>query len=109
MVSSFGQKYDNFRIRSSTRLKMKFTSGLFKFQSVTFYQPSLYTVKNGGTIINFKDNINWNNQSSIELQLNKLFSMGLGDNLTYESYTHSIKPTYKPLDTNFFFFIKISR
>jgi hypothetical protein len=35
----------------------------------------------------------------------KLFSLGVGNSLTYESCSHSINASTKPLDYTFYFFI----
>jgi hypothetical protein len=109
MISSFGKLYDNFAIRSSTRLKLKWTKSIFSFNSVSFFQPSLYTVKNGGDVVNFNNNINFRSNTTFDIKVYKLISIGLGNQVTYESYTHSINPSTKPLDYQFSFLLKISK
>jgi hypothetical protein len=108
MISNFGRAYDNISVRSSTRLKLKWSNGKVKFNSVSFFQPALYTVKDGGDIVKFSDNINFRSNTTLESKISKIFSLGVGNSLTYEAYSHSISPTTKPLDYTFYFFIKLN-
>jgi hypothetical protein len=111
MMSSFGNLYDNFSIRSSTRLKIKWSNSIYKFNSVSFFQPALYTVKSSnGDLVNipFNDNLNFRSNTTIEAKVSKVISLGVGNSLTYEAYSHSINKEVKPLDYNFYFFLKIN-
>jgi hypothetical protein len=108
MISNFGRAYDNISVRSSTRLKLKWSNGKVKFNSVSFFQPALYTVKDGGDIVKFSDNINFRSNTTFESKVSKIFSLGVGNSITYEAYSHSISLITKPLDYTFYFFIKIN-
>jgi hypothetical protein len=108
MLSNFGRNSDNIAVRSSTRLKLKWSNGKLKFNSISFFQPALYTVKNGGDVVSFNDNLNFRITTTFESKISKLFSLGLGNSLTYESYSHSIKASTNPLDYTFYFFIKLN-
>ena len=114
MISNFGTDYDNLAVRSSTRLKLKWSNSRVKFNSVSFFQPALYTVRNSG-VVRFSDNINFRSNTTFESKISKIFSLGVGNSITYEAYSHSIslitKPLdyiTKPLDYTFYFFIKIN-
>jgi len=112
MVSNFGNAYDNLAVRSSTRLKLKWSNDKLKFSSISFFQPALYTVKNGGGVVRFNDNINFRSNTTFESKISKMFSLGVGNSITYEAYSHSISlqnsVITKPLDYTFYFFIKIN-
>jgi len=108
MISNFGTDYDNLAVRSSTRLKLKWSNSRVKFNSVSFFQPALYTVRNSGDVVRFSDNINFRSNTTFESKVSKIFSLGVGNSITYEAYSHSISLITKPLDYTFYFFIKIN-
>jgi hypothetical protein len=105
-ISQFGKQYDNLALRSSTRLKFVWTKNIFKFSSITLFQPSLLTYKNGGQFIEFKDNINLRNVNNIEINPMKWVSFGVGNEIIYQSYPNYVDPLIKPIDWIFFFSIK---
>lgn len=106
MISQFGKQYDNFALRSSTRLKFVWTKNIFKFSSITLFQPSLLTYKNGGQFIQFSDNINLRTVNNIEVNPMKWVSFGVGNEIIYQSYPNYVDPLVKPIDWIFFFTIK---
>ena len=106
MISQFGQQYDNLALRSSTRLKFVWTKNIFKFSSITLFQPSLLTYKNGGQFIQFSDNINLRTVNNIEINPMKWVSFGVGNEIIYQSYPNYVDPLIKPIDWIFFFSIK---
>ena len=111
MMSNFGKIYDNFAIRSSTRLKIKWSNSKSKINFICFYQPSLLTIKdiNGNaTKVPFNNNVNFRGTVSFETKVSKLWSLGIGNSITYESYSHSIDNSVKPLDYMVYFFIKLN-
>lgn len=108
LLSNFGDEFNNFALRSSTRLKFVYKKNSIKFSSIGFFQPSLYTVKNNGKIIDFKDNINGRLNTSLEYLLKKGVSVGVNDQVVYQTYSSSINSSIKPLDHTLTFFLKLS-
>lgn len=59
-------------LRLSTRLKIKF-KGKVNFESVAFFQPSVWNSNN----INLVDNINARTTNTLDVPINKRFSLGM--------------------------------
>lgn len=109
MISNFGKTYDNFALRSSTRLKFVYKKSNIKISSIVFYQPSLYTVRDENKVVPFRNNINFRSNTNFEVMVSKVTSVGLGNEVVYEAYSHSIDEKIKPLDYSIFFFVKFTK
>jgi hypothetical protein len=106
LLSNFGNNFDNFALRLSTRLKFVFSQNNFKLSSVSLFQPSLYTVKNGTDIINFKDNLNLRSLNSLEYSPLKWFSIGINNEVIFQTYSNSIDSNVSPIDYNISVFFR---
>lgn len=109
LISNFGTQFNSFSIRYSTRFKLIYKKNNLKFSLITFIQPSLYTVKSEGQIIDFQDNINARSNANIEYSLQKWISIGISNQIIYQTYSASINKSIKPLDNTVNFFLKINR
>ncbi len=106
LFSNLGSNFDNIAIRLSTRLKFSYTFKNFKISSITIFQPSVYTLKNGDTWIRPADNINLRSLNNIEFTPFSWFSIGLGNEVIYQTYSSSIDATIRPVDYNFSVFFR---
>jgi hypothetical protein len=106
LLSNFGNKFDNFALRLSTRLKFLFSKNNFRLSSVSLLQPSLYTIKNGTDIISYKDNFNLRSLNSLEYSPLKWFSIGINNEIIFQTYSNSINPDVSPIDFNFSVFFR---
>lgn len=109
LLSTFGNDFDNFAIRLSTRLKFVYNHKNFKISSITLFQPSLYTIKNGNIHINFVDNINLRSSNSIEYSPFNWFSIGIGNEVILQTYSASINPNVRPVDYNLSLFFRFKK
>lgn len=106
LISNFGNDFDNFALRLSTRLKFVYSQNNFKLSSITLFQPSLYTIKNGDEIVYFKDNLNLRSLNSLEYSPLKWFSIGLNNEIIFQTYSNSIDSNVSPIDYNFSIFFR---
>jgi hypothetical protein len=105
-ISDFGKNYDNFAIRASTRLKFIWEREPFKVSSITIFQPSLYTMRNGGIQVPLIDNISARSLNNFEVSISKPLSFGVGNEVIIQTYSYYLNPTVMPIDWMISFFIK---
>jgi hypothetical protein len=106
-ISDFNNnRLDNFALRPSTRIKFVWEKTPLKFTSINLFQPSIYTVKNGGNIIPFVDNINARSLNNFEVSIAKHISLGVGTEVIIQTYPSSLNPTVMPVDWIISLFIK---
>jgi hypothetical protein len=106
LISNFGSDFDNFAIRISTRFKIAYVKKGFKISSITIFQPSVYTIKNGHNLIPFVDNINLRSNNTIDYSPVNWFSIGLGNEVIYQTYSSSIDSQISPIDYTFFLYFR---
>lgn len=106
LFSQIDSESDNFALRLSTRFKFVYTIKNFKFSSISLLQPSVYTIKNNLVLVNPSDNINFRSVNNIEYSPYNWLSVGIGNELIFQTYSPSIDSKIKPLDYNFSVFFK---
>ena len=106
LISNFGSDFDNFAIRLSTRLKLVYNKNGLKFSSITIFQPSTFTIKNANNLIPFKDNLNLRSNNTIDYSPLNWFSIGLGNEIIYQTYSSSIDSKISPIDYTFFLYFR---
>ena len=106
MVSNSGNQYDNLSTRISTRIKYIYNDKKIKISSITLIQPPVYTQQRHGEFVEFKDNLNLRSNNTAEVMIRKSTTIGIGNEVIYQSYNTYINNNIKPLDYSFYFFIK---
>ena len=109
LFSDFGNSFDNFATRLSSRLKFIFKIKSLTISSITLFQPSLLTLKSGNTLVKPKDNIILRSQNIIEFTPINWFSIGVGNDFIYQTYSVSINPNLKAFDYNLSIFLKFKK
>lgn len=93
---------DNFTVRSSTRLKLEIQKNSFKFNSMTLYQPAIFTNREVG----YLDNLNVRSTNSITMVVSKGLEIGLLYVYSYEGYPAFVNQRVSPTQENISIMIK---
>ena len=89
-------------IRPSTRIKLLYNGERFKLESINYFQPSMWTSNN----IKFINNINFKSNTTIEVPITKIISIGTQFSAQVFTLPTYFDSTTRIYDTNLSFLIK---
>lgn len=107
-LSSTNNKFDNFAIRPSTRLKIRIEYYPLRLETINMVQPEALGWELAGhyRIIDQKSNINFRNSTTLDVAVKKGFSIGSRLDFIYQTYPHLVDSRVQPYDLNFVFYLK---
>lgn len=94
---------ERFSIRASTRLKLKY-SGKVNFESISFFQPALWTTGN----LRITDNLNFRTTNTLDIPLSKKISVGAQFVMSLFTLPHYLDKTVKISDSRLSILLKFN-
>lgn len=98
---------DVFSLRSSTRSRFEYRINNIKIVNIVLLQPSCYTKQIDSEIISFKNNLSYRINTNVDISVAKNISLGVGNQIIYQTYNHYINNNIKKIDTNLLFYVKL--
>jgi len=77
-----------------------------KLSSQFLYQPAVFTKMSNGQEVSISNNTNLRINSSLEVNVIKILSIGLSSDLFYQTYPSYLNQRIQPYDSNVNLFIK---
>lgn len=83
---------NNFTVRASSRLRLDYDNTVFKFSSITLFQPAIYSSRE----VSFADNLNMRSTNTISVKVKKNLEVGLVYTYSYQGYPYYITKAVSP-------------